>query len=332
MKTALRFLALPLFLFACGGIDDEPRDPQTQGVVTPAETKQLASIKAGANEIAIDAEHLYWASYEEGTIKKVPRAGGEVVTLATGEDHPIGIAIDGKNVYWVAYGTALKKAPLAGGPAVTLAKADAGTLYGVAVDATHAYATDYAGGAILRVAIEGPTDVTPIVPMSTGGGPVRANAVTVSGGYVYWAVSGEGTGKGRIMRVAVDGKGLPMLLTGGLPGHTSGIAVDGDTLYFTIYDERGSVHAVPVAGGITRTIARDQKFPTHVVVNGGRVFWTNSDEGRGDGSIMVAKKDGSVTVLAGALPGPYSIAVDGADVFWSTRDPKSPGIFYAKTN
>ena len=51
---------------------------------------------------------------------KLPLGSAEPVTLATGEPNPQDLAIDGTNVYWTNMSGSIKQVPIAGGEVVTL--------------------------------------------------------------------------------------------------------------------------------------------------------------------------------------------------------------------
>lgn len=76
--------------------------------------------------LAVDANNLYWAA-EDGSISRMPKAGGEITVLATPSNALHELTIDGTHAYWtggdpeVVYGT-VSKVPLVGGPVTTLAR------------------------------------------------------------------------------------------------------------------------------------------------------------------------------------------------------------------
>ena len=61
-------------------------------------TTQLSA--AGAYVIALDASYVYAADNHDGEILRVPKAGGIVEILASGQPHPFDVAVDGEAVYW----------------------------------------------------------------------------------------------------------------------------------------------------------------------------------------------------------------------------------------
>jgi hypothetical protein len=63
----------------------------------------LATMQAGPQGIAIDATHVYWVNKDDGTVNKVPIAGGAVTVLAHGQAQPYDIVVDATHVYWTNY-------------------------------------------------------------------------------------------------------------------------------------------------------------------------------------------------------------------------------------
>jgi hypothetical protein len=134
------------FNYACGGTD-QPCSPGLGRVMrvpvgggTPS---VVASRQSGADSIALDATHVYWTNYNEGTVMSVPLAGGKPTTLASGQVAMNDITVDATSVYWTKYvdfgshNGAVMKVALAGGTPVTLASAQTPT--GIAVDDTSLY-------------------------------------------------------------------------------------------------------------------------------------------------------------------------------------------------
>jgi hypothetical protein len=88
--------------------------PSSYGIAKVGKSGGIATVFASgqpnmAYGIAVDGSNVYWVeqatmmSIQDGAVKKVPLAGGAVVTvttLASGLASPKCIAVDGSNVYW----------------------------------------------------------------------------------------------------------------------------------------------------------------------------------------------------------------------------------------
>jgi sugar lactone lactonase YvrE len=77
----------------------------TAGNVAPT---VLANMQGAPDGIAIDPlpneEFVYWTAYDDGTVMKIPVAGGTPFQMATNQNNPTAIAVDTDNVYWASEG------------------------------------------------------------------------------------------------------------------------------------------------------------------------------------------------------------------------------------
>jgi hypothetical protein len=48
----------------------------------------------------VDATWVYWTNQGSGTVVKVPRGGGTLTTLVSGQSGASGIAVDSTSVFW----------------------------------------------------------------------------------------------------------------------------------------------------------------------------------------------------------------------------------------
>jgi hypothetical protein len=93
---------------AIGAILSVPLDPATGGAPVMLATAYPTSI-------AVDAANVFWTDYPNmtgaGAVKRIPKSGGAVSTLASGlADAPSDIAIDATRVYWTGATTVMSAA------------------------------------------------------------------------------------------------------------------------------------------------------------------------------------------------------------------------------
>jgi sugar lactone lactonase YvrE len=107
--------------------------------------------------MASNGAHLYWTDKGDGkangTVRRVPVAGGPVETLASGLTLPWGIAVDSTHAYWVTNADktgSVMRVPTRGGPPETLAAQQDAPVH-IALDAGSVYWTNAGSGTVLRM-------------------------------------------------------------------------------------------------------------------------------------------------------------------------------------
>ncbi|MCK9423782.1 MAG: DUF5050 domain-containing protein [Bacteroidales bacterium] len=106
----------------------------------PVNGGAVTTIGTGTPEAyALYGSDIYWIEYGSGTVKKMPKSGGTVTTLATGSNSPSNLAVDGTSVFWIEFNNPgrVMKVPVGGGTS-TIVSNEANTI-GVAVDNTNVY-------------------------------------------------------------------------------------------------------------------------------------------------------------------------------------------------
>lgn len=76
----------------------------------------LATGQLKPAHLTIDDKYVYWTNYgtsdTDGSVAKVPLAGGDVIVLAAAQNKPLQIAVDATHVYWTTIGgKTIMKAP-----------------------------------------------------------------------------------------------------------------------------------------------------------------------------------------------------------------------------
>jgi hypothetical protein len=73
----------------------------------------LAADQVYPQGIAVDGTSVYWTTYGDGTVVKLPASGGTPFTVASGQNGPNSIAVSATSVYWTNYddGTVARLTP-----------------------------------------------------------------------------------------------------------------------------------------------------------------------------------------------------------------------------
>jgi hypothetical protein len=259
--------------------------------------------------LALDTNNIYvWNSGSfpsggtlnngDGTVVQIALAGGATTTLATKmtvaftAPYLNAITNDSANVYWVTGGPgvpgAINVAPIGGATAAAVLYGSQSYPQAVITDGTNLYWGNWGtfdskgnynnDGAILKAVASGGS--TPVTLASKLSAPA---AIALDGQNVYWTNIGKLTpaglpapGTGSVMQVAISG-GPPTTLASkqNIP---LGIAVSGDTVYWTEYtlSAPGSIDSAPVGGGVVTTLVGNVKDPFGLTVSGGTIFWSDN--------------------------------------------------------
>jgi hypothetical protein len=256
----------------------------------------LATGQSQPSAIAVDGSSVYWTNTgqacavqpgtcgatPDGSVMRVPLAGGTPTPLATGLCGPNSIAIDAVNAYVVVSSASILKIPLAGGAPTTLAHGfSIGTL---AVDATSVYYTStdasFESGQVMKVPVGGGAPVTlasGFAPFFSAVGCVEATSLAVNGGSVYW-LTGQLNVAPSLMKVAVGGGTTITLVETAYLGAGSAItlAVDGTGAYWA---GSSAFFREPLEGGSAETIAVFGGGPSSqaggIALDAQNLYWTD---------------------------------------------------------
>lgn len=271
----------------------------------PAGVVTLATGLSNPSDIAVDDTSVYWTEFGSGTVKKISKSGGSVMTLASGLNLT-GLAVDNSDVYFSG-DASIKKVLKSGGSVTTLASGQTST-WKIAVDGANVYWTDSGGGTIRKVPITGGSVST----LATGSS--SPNGITVDSTAVYWS---EFTNPGSVKKVPINGGSVTTLANN---SNTPGIAVDSTNVYWTeyVFTNSGRVNKVPGNGGSVASLATGLTSPWDVAVDGSNAYWVEYFSG---GAVkQVPLGGGAIITLASGLAEPVAIAIDTTNVYWIERN------------
>jgi hypothetical protein len=270
------------------------------------------SVASGQNRphgLAIDTDHVYWAT-EEGSVWRRAKAGGQPTLLGTGPESPFHMAIDATHVYWThMQPNGVSRVPLAGGTVedvdvdIGVSSSSAGR-FAIAVDSTFVWwdangllgFTPKAGGSASAYNL---------------GGPITFAGMAQDASSIFGVDLGFNGGAGQVMKVDKTTGAYQTLASGEDMPVT--VAYDGGYVYWAGQDN-GSIKRIPASGGTPSVVASGQEPWIHfIAVDGTHVFW-----GSAAGYVKKAPVGGGVsTVLASGKVCPLDMAVDATHVYWT---------------
>jgi hypothetical protein len=259
-----------------------------------------------AFSIALDANSIYWTSYDG--VYSAPKNGNDVTptqlaSFGAGASLVSGVSVDSTAIYWIESGMCetgstdgkVMTAALDGSAPTVLASGQACPA-GLAIDDDTVYWAT--AGAIYTVPKAGGTAAT----IATA--EMNALSITVDNTNVYW------TDFDGVSLASKAGSSAVTSLATGL-GFVRGVAVDAAFVYYASYNVDGIVAKVPIAGGASITLATDNSDPSWVAVDASHVYWTDTYK------VFRTTLDGASTeTLDGTDYGVSAIALDDDDVYW----------------
>ncbi len=256
--------------------------------------------------IAVDASHVYWAvagnDCKSGFIRRMPKAGGPVVTLAADQPNPRALAVDQHRVYFYnACGSGLlRDVPKQGGPVFDypIAVSDSGRA--MAVGSQDVYFSDYG---LLRIPKGGGKQVH-----VDSKAFVYAVAADASG--AYWMGPAGGAGNYAVLAHQPGEVGATVLTNPSSIGNA--LAIDGESIFFAASP---GIRRIPKTGGAASTVVPAKVW--RLAVDEASVYWTDGFTGGAYTVNKAPKAGGTATVIASGAGGYVDIAVDDRCVYWA---------------
>jgi sugar lactone lactonase YvrE len=154
----------------------------------------LATGQVDPRAIAADGLNVYWANSD--AVMGMPKKGGSLSVVASGQDGPNSLVVAPSGLYWTTSpGGTVMRLPTVGKAPILLASS-VSDLWGIAVFGMNAYVTSASGSSVRRVAITGGNKLETFVS-----GQVSPTGIAADASGVYWANSGDGT----VMRAPFEG-------------------------------------------------------------------------------------------------------------------------------
>ncbi len=287
------------------------------------------------SSLTTDDAAVYWTNsgtsagdYKDGSVVRVPLAGGSPTTLASHQNNPVAIAVHGGNVYWASYGSwkvpydngAVLKVPAAGGAITTIA-AEQRHVTAIAVSNEDVYWTASVwdgtrdSGVLMKARSEGG------IPVTLASGPAsgwRGAGVAVDEKNVYWTTSD------RVMKAPLRG-GTAETLVSGQKGIGNEIVVDAANAYYWAGDSLvASVMKVPTGGGAAVTLTTIHNLPAALAVGATDVYLSvrknSMKKADADGILSVPLGGGPATHVYDHVYEPGMLALKDGSVIWSEAD------------
>jgi hypothetical protein len=253
-------------------------------VTGKCEAVTLATGLGGPDGLALGASDVYVTLLETASVLAIPKSGGQAKQLATNETRARGVATFANTLYW----------------------------------ANGDFTFDDAGakGGVWQCTLPACSDKKVLAPSG-----YDTSYPVVHGPFVYWGAGEDGT----VKRVALTGGASTVIAN---TSHAFGLAVDDAFAYYTssqptlhrAHVDGSSVGSEEALGAANGTGAKS--LAGLVALDADRLYWTFTDD-NGVGHVSSAAKSAPVAgsiVYGGAIDNlfPVGIAVDDANVYWST--------------
>lgn len=301
----------------------------------------LYSTNAGYSQVAVDDTFVYFGD-NAGNLKKVPKTGGAVITVATYPGNRVitGVAVDATHIYvgivgplpqgYTANVGDIAAVPKTGGAFTTLTTLATNVIY-LDVDGTHVYWDSYgyfpgpgwpqANGFIARVPKAGGA----VQMLATG--LATSDNFALDGNDVYFGETGyvsPAFTAGGIKKVPKTG-GAVTTVYSGIAGY---VATDVDYVYASSHFA-GEIFRVPKAGGARQNYLGGLVFPAQVRRRDNHLYFAVDDNAGANGFVGVLDvTSGASQILKSGIPAAIAVAVDDCAVYSMGKDGSNVGTVH----
>ncbi len=172
---------------------------KASAAVDPA--TELAIDQGEPSHLVLDSTHVYWSSAGDGTIRRVPKVGGAIETVASAQGAPTVLAMDETSIYWVNSGAGQIMKINKDQTGLQQMAGAQGIPSDIAISSDRVYWSVTADNEIRSVGIAGGAVSTLLT------GQAGVSDLTVAGGHLYWSNKDSGD----IMRAEL-GSMVPQLV------------------------------------------------------------------------------------------------------------------------
>ncbi len=285
--------------------------PLAGGAVTT-----LVDGRSTLTDLCVDAEYVFWTESggsghgSRGTVARIVRGGGHVVTLAVDARTPVALAVLGDTVHWCEGGSIaaiegygrVAHTGRHGGPVAATLNGVAQTMPPIAADATAVYVAD--GWTLKRL----PRDGTSAEELAAG--DFYITALATDGSRVAWI---ESDPFGTVRCVPTTGGFVQTL--GSLNDYAGRIALDAGAVYAV--GGLDQVFRLSLTAGTGATPLLSAGLIEDLLVAGG---WLAFADSANRAIYRMSPTGGTPTWLAGLGAQDWScrLATDGTTLFWLT--------------
>jgi hypothetical protein len=246
----------------------------------------------------VDASSVYWLE-DDGSVKKVPVAGGAVTALATGLLSPRDLAQDSTSLYFTDVQAGKVQRVAKSGGAVTTLASSLTSPYAIAVDSSNVYFIENGNSTLSKVAKAGGA-VSALVT-----GSINSDVLAVDGSGLYYFAPSQVIYKASL--AGGSGTMLENIIDAG-----SSIVIDSTSVYWGYT----ALHRVAVGGGTVTTYAAPIGRVGAMAADASSLYYVNLG-GSAAQIASVPLQDGTVTVLVPSSGAQVGLAVDSTSVYWT---------------
>ena len=286
-------------------------------IIELARGPEIADLPRG---IVVGEGGVYWVNLQGNNVVRLAASGGPPEEIAVAVA-PRGLALSGQRLAWTGDdGVSTCSLPACSGDAKVVAPSLApGSLRSVAFDGATLVFTDR--GVDIGEGKARSCSADACAPVDLGEGMIAPEGIVIHGGLALWVDQGNGNMNGTVSRSSKSSAGLTQIAAALL--FPTGVAADDTYVYWTEQQEEGHVYRCPYAPGYCDApediapAAAPLGRPGDIQIAGGRIYWTNAD----DGSIRSCPQPGcggdEPTVHVTGRQGLTRLAVGSTCLFWT---------------